>query len=149
MLVPSIFNDNFTDDLFDSFFSYPSFQTSAPAWRAKASTMMQTDVQDKGDSYELDVELPGFKKEDVTVELKDGYLTITAEHNENNDEKNSEGKYIRRERFTGHCSRRFFIGKNIQEEDIKARYENGILNLTFPKEEAKPKIENRKLISIE
>lgn len=142
MLMPSIFEDNFFDDMFDSFFT-------RPISTASYTGMMQTDVKDHGDRYELEIALPGYKKEDIKAELKDGYLTINAEKNENKDEKDSSGKYIRKERYTGHCSRSFFVGKDLKQENINAKFENGVLSLGFPKEVKKPEVEDRQLISIE
>lgn len=141
MLMPSIFRENFMDD----FFGFPeryfgrSFNTNR---------MMQTDVAETDDGYEVTMDLPGFKKEDVKAELKDGYLTITANTNTNNDEKDKNGRYIRRERYSGTCSRSFYVGENVTQEDIKARFENGTLKLDIPKKE-KPKVEESKRISIE
>ena len=100
-------------------------------------------------SYELDIDLPGYKKEDVKAELKDGYLTISAATNTSNDQKDENGKYIRRERYYGNCSRSFYVGENITQEDIKARFEDGILKIVVPKKEAKPAVEEKKYISIE
>ncbi|MCR4907324.1 MAG: Hsp20/alpha crystallin family protein [Lachnospiraceae bacterium] len=141
MLLPSIFSDNFADDLFDNVFSIPSTRVAA------ASKMMQTDVRDKGETYELGIELPGYKKEDITAELKDGYLTVNAKHSESNEEKEN-GKYIRKERYTGHCSRSFYVGEGLKEDDIKAKFEDGVLTLEFPKEVKRPVEEEKKLISI-
>lgn len=141
MLMPSIFGENFMDD----FFGFPerylgrSFNTNR---------MMQTDVAETDDGYEVTMDLPGFKKEDVKAELKNGYLTITANTNTNNDEKDKNGKYIRRERYSGTCSRSFYVGENVTQEDIKARFENGTLKLNIPKKE-RPKLEESKCISIE
>ena len=111
--------------------------------------MVQTDVKDMGDTFELGIALPGYQKEDMTVELKDGYLTVNAEHKENKDEKDENGKYIRRERYTGHCSRSFYVGEEVKQEDIKAKYENGVLTLDIPKQPEKPAVEEKKFISIE
>lgn len=143
MLLPEIFDDNLTNGLFDDLFDFPF------AGSRNYQEMMQTDVKDNGDSYELSISLPGFDKKDIRAELKDGYMTINAEHEENKDEKNSKGKYIRRERYTGHCSRTFYVGKQIREEDVKAKFENGVLSLTMPKEVKKPEVEDKKLIAIE
>ena len=95
------------------------------------------------------MEMPGFKKEDVKAQLKDGMLTIEAATSTNNDQKDEDGRYIRRERFTGSCSRSFYVGETIKQEDIKARFEDGILKICVPKEENKPQIEENKYISIE
>ena len=142
MLMPSIFEDNFFDDMFDTFLTRPAAKSGNYAG------MMQTDVKEKGDSYELEIALPGYKKEDLRAELKEGYLTINAEHSENKEEKDKEGKYIRKERYTGHCSRSFFVGEDLKQEDIKAKFENGLLVLEFPKEVKKPELPEKQLISI-
>ena len=110
---------------------------------------MKTDIKDMEGSYELDIDLPGFKKEDITAELKDGYLNISATSNSSKDEKDSDGKYIRRERYSGSCSRSFYVGEAVTKEDIKARFEDGILKLSVPKMENKPAVEEKKYISIE
>ncbi|MCR5627049.1 MAG: Hsp20/alpha crystallin family protein [Lachnospiraceae bacterium] len=142
MLVPSIFEDNFMDDFFnDNLFSFPSSKSLT------VPSMMQTDIRDKGESYELDISLPGYAKEDIKAELKNGYLTINAEHTDEKTEK-EEGKLIRKERYTGHCSRSYYVGEDIREEDVKAKFENGELILEFPKEVKKPEIEEKKYISI-
>ncbi len=141
MLLPSIFSDNFADDLFDNVFSMPAARITT------ASKMMQTDVKDKGETYELGIELPGYRKEDITAELKEGYLTVNAEHTEDKEEKEN-GRYIRKERYTGHCSRSFYVGTDLKEDDIKAKFEDGVLTLEFPKEVKKPEAEEKKLISI-
>src|SRR5574344_791952 len=143
MLLPEIFDDNLTNGLFDDLFDFPF------AGSRNYQEMMQTDVKDNGENYELSISLPGFEKKDIKAELKDGYMTINAEHEENKDEKNDKGKYIRRERYTGHCSRTFYVGKQIKEEDVKAKFENGVLSLTMPKEVKKPEVEDKKLIAIE
>lgn len=149
MLLPSIFNENFADDIFDDFFDAPV--TFKQVWNpglTSATNMMQTDVKETEKGFELDISLPGFKKEDIKAELKEGYLTINAEHAENKEEK-EEGKFIRKERYTGHCSRSFFVGEEVTEEDIKAKFENGVLTLSIPKKEPEKKVEEKKLIAIE
>ena len=141
MLTPSIFENNFFDDMFDSFFTRPISTNGYTG-------MMQTDVKEIGNNYEIEISLPGYKKEDLRAELKDGYLTINAEHSESKDEKDKNGKYLRKERYTGHCSRSFFVGKDLKQEDISAKFENGVLILEFPKEIKKPEIEQKQFISI-
>lgn len=111
--------------------------------------MMKTDIKDTDNGYEVIMNLPGARKEDVKAELKDGYLTINVTSNTNNDEKDENGKYIRRERFTGSCSRSFYVGDQITQEDIKAKFENGTLTMIIPKKEAKPAVEDKKYIAIE
>ena len=116
------------DNMFDDFFKDPFFT------RNNSVKVMKTDIQEKDDKYILDMDLPGYDKEDIKAQLKDGYLTISAQKNTSNDEKDEEGNYIRRERYCGKCSRSFYVGDSIKEEDIKASFNNGILELTFPKE---------------
>lgn len=144
MLVPSIFEDNFVDSFFDDMFRFP-FNT---VQKSKVPGM-NVDVQEFDDKYLMDLELPGYAKEDIQADLKDGYLTISANHTENKDEKDGDGKYIRKERYYGQCQRSFFVGKEVTEEDIKANYKDGILKLTIPKKEAKPVVEEKKYITIE
>lgn len=146
MLMPSIFGESLFDDFFDDF--------ARPARRVVRSNtpttnVMRTDVKENEDSYELHIELPGYKKEDVKAQLKEGYMTISAETKQNNDEKDEDGKYIRRERYYGTCSRSFYVGDDITEEDIKAKFENGVLMIIVPKKEKAPKVEENKYIAIE
>ena len=143
MLMPSIFGENLFDDLFDDF-ARPAKRNTA---YEQAPAVMRTDVKEKEDSYELEIDLPGYKKENVKAQLKDGYMTITAEAKKDTDEKDEDGKYIRREKYYGTCSRSFYVGKNVTEEDIKAKFEDGVLKVTVPKKQAKPKED--KFISIE
>lgn len=142
MLMPSIFGEDLFDTFFDDF-GWPS----RPA--VSTSNIMRTDVRETETGYELDIDLPGYKKEDVQAELKEGYLTITAKSNSNNDQKDANGRYIRRERYSGTCSRRFYVGDDIEQTDIKAKFENGILKIAVPKKEAKPVVEENKYITIE
>ena len=140
MLMPSIFNDNLFDDFFD--FNYPTF-------RYDTTVLMKTDIKETDNGYEVTMNLPGVKKEDVKAELKDGYLTIQASSNTSKDEKDNDGRYIRRERYAGTCSRSFYVGDAVTQEDIKAKFENGTLTLDIPKKDAKPAVEQKKYISIE
>ena len=146
MLMPSIFGENLFDEFFDDFVR-PTRRVVR--YNTPSTTIMKTDVKETEGSYELDIDLPGYKKEDVKAELKDGYLTVSAATNTNNDQKDENGKYIRRERYYGNCSRSFYVGENITQEDIKARFEDGILKIVVPKKEAKPAVEEKKYISIE
>ncbi len=140
MLMPSIFGESLLDDFFDdSFINYG----------AGSSELMKTDIKDTEDGYEITMNLPGVKKEDVKAELKDGYLTINASSNTNKDEKDDKGRYIRRERYSGSCSRSFYVGDQVTEADIKAKFENGTLQMLVPKKEEKPAVENKKYIAIE
>jgi HSP20 family molecular chaperone IbpA len=139
MLMPSIFGE----DLFDDWMNWPWSRSY------NYNTLMKTDVRDTKDGYELDIDMPGFAKEDIKAELKDGYLTISAASKKDNDQKDENGKYIRRERYAGSCSRSFYVGDQISQEDVKAKFENGILKLSIPKKEEKPAVEENKYISIE
>lgn len=146
MLVPSIFGE----DLFDNFFEDFARPTRSIArYAAPNANVMRTDVKETESGYELDVDLPGYKKENVQVELKDGCLIVSAKMEENRDEKDADGKYIRRERYSGSCSRSFYVGEEIEQEDIRARFEDGILKLSVPKKEARPKVEENRYIAIE
>ena len=140
MLMPSIFGENLFDDFMDDFMMNRGARS--------VQNVMKTDIKETDDRYELKIEMPGYRKEDVKAQLKDGYLTISAETDNSSEEKNEEGKYIRRERYTGAVSRSFFVGKDLTEEDIRARFENGILHIALPKEAPK-KIEENKYIAIE
>ncbi len=146
MLMPSIFGENLFDDFFDDF-ARPV--RSAARYSTPATNVMRTDIKESDAGYELDIDLPGYRKEDVKAELADGYLTISAETKKNDDKKDENGKYIRRERYYGTCSRSFYVGEDVTEEDIKAKFEDGILKLLVPKKEAQPKIEEKKYIPIE
>ena len=146
MLMPSIFGESLIDSFFDGFVS-PAKQVVR--YNTPTTNVMKTDIKDTADGYELDIELPGYKKEDVSAELKDGYLTVSASIKSDNDQKDANGKYIRRERYYGSCSRSFYVGDVITQEDIKARFENGILKLYVPKKEEKPAVEEKKYIPIE
>ena len=140
MLMPSIFGENLLDDFFGEPFGGYDYSESG---------LMTTDVKDTDKGYEVTMNMPGVKKEDVKAELKDGYLTVSAETNTKKDEKAEDGKYIRRERYSGSCSRSFYVGDGVKQEDIKAKFEDGILKLFVPKEAAKPAVEQKKYISIE
>ena len=118
------------------------------SWDYSNTSLMNTDIKENDNDYELTMNLPGVKKEDVTADLKDGYLTIHATSNQNKDEKDEDGKYIRRERYSGSCNRSFYVGDAVTEEDIKANFENGTLKMTIPKKEAKA-VPEKKFISIE
>lgn len=144
MLMPSIWGDNLFDDFFDNF-TRPSYTVK----NIPTNGLMKTDIKETADGYELKIELPGYNKEDVKAQLKDGYMTISASTSQNNDEKDDNGKYIRRERYVGSSSRSFYVGEDITEEDIKASFENGILNISIPKKQPQPKIEEHKYITIE
>ena len=138
MLVPSIFGRDMFDDFFGN--SLSNYRTN---------DLMKTDIKDTDNAYELTIDMPGIKKEDIKAELKDGYLTVNATSGYSNDDKASNGKYIRRERHYGSCSRSFYVGNAVTQDDIKASFENGTLKLVIPKKEDKPAIENKNYIRIE
>lgn len=137
MFVPEVFRRNGFDDFFDAPFGMgrPSAQ------------VMKTDVKETENGYELAIDLPGIPKEQVRAELHDGYLTVSAETSQNNDEQDENGTYIRRERFTGSYSRSFYVGKNVTEADIRAKFADGVLRLDIPKKE--PAAPEKKYIAIE
>lgn len=146
MLMPSIFGESLFDDFFDDF-ARPA--RSVARYSTPATNVMRTDVKESEKGYELHIELPGYQKEDVKAQLKDGYLTISAETDQNHDKKDEDGKFIRKERYYGTCSRSFYVGENITEEDIKAKFENGILKVIVPKKEKVPEVEENRYIAIE
>ena len=151
MLMPSIFNDN----LFDNFFDFPFYDDRAERQAEKklyghhAANLMKTDIKEKKDGYDLEMDLPGFKKDEVKVELNNGYLTVSAEKGLDKDEEDKKGKYIRKERYAGAMQRSFYVGENLTQEDIKAKYENGILMLDIPKKAPEKKVEEKKFVTIE
>ena len=155
MMVPSIFGENLFDDFFDDFFDWPAYDkqmkdAQKKLYGRRADNIMKTDVRDHDDHYEIDVDLPGFKKEELSLELTDGYLTIKAAKGLDKDEKEKKtGKYIRRERYMGSMTRSFYVGDTLTQEDIKAEYKNGVLKLTVPKPDPNKKVEKTNYIAIE
>lgn len=144
MLMPSIFGENVFDDWMD--FSFPDIDKKLYGKHAK--NVMKTDIREMDDSYEVVIDLPGFKKDEIEVQLENGYLTISAAKGLDKDETDRQGKYLRQERYAGSMSRSFYVGEDITEEDIHGKFENGILKLDIPKVEAK-KVEQKKHIAIE
>lgn len=128
-------------DLFDDMFRDPFFNEGE-------SKLMKTDIKEKKDKYLIDIDLPGYEKDNIKIEILDGYLTIHASVNKENDEE-EKGKYVRKERYAGECSRSFYIGDNIKEEDIKAKFKNGTLTLEIPKKEERKQLPDTKYIPIE
>ena len=139
MLMPSIFGEDLLDDFFGEPFGGYDYSESG---------LMTTDVKDSDKGYEVTMNMPGVKKEDVKAELKDGYLTVSAETNTRKDEKDEDGKYIRRERYAGSTSRSFYVGDGVKNDEVHAKFENGVLKLSIPKKAAQ-EIEADKYISIE
>ena len=143
MLAPSIFENSFMNDFFEDM-----FRTPFDMMRNVQIPGMKADVQEFDDKYQMDIELPGFTREEIHADLENGYLTIQAEHSENKEEKNEkDGTYIRRERYSGKYQRSFYVGDEMTQEDIKANFKNGILTIEFPKEVEK-RVEERKYIPI-
>ena len=149
MLVPSIFNDS----LFNDFFEFPFIDDRAERRAERklyghhAANLMKTDIREQDNGYQLEIDLPGFKKEEIQVELKNGYLTVSAEKGLDEDKKS--GRYLRQERYAGACQRSFYVGEDVTQEEIKAQFHHGILELFVPKKEAKQPEEKKNYISIE
>ena len=148
MMMPSIFGENLFDDWMDFPFDDDFFGRKNPLYGKHAKNMMMKDVKETDNGYDLDIDRPGFKKDEISAQLKDGYLTISAAKGLDKDEKEKDGKYIRRERYAGTMSRSFYVGEGVEQDDIHAKYENGILKLSIPKKDAK-EVEQKKYISIE
>ena len=147
MMVPSIFGENLFDDFFDDFFDWPAYDkqmkdAQKKLYGRRGENLMKTDVRDHDDHYEIDVDLPGFKKEELSLELTDGYLTIKAAKGLDKEEKDKKGKLIRQERYSGAMQRSFYVGDAVTQEDVKAKFEDGVLRLSIPKNEEKKVPEN-------
>ena len=139
MLLPRRRNEF---DLFDEMFNDPFFTRGE-------NKLMKTDIKEKGDKYLLEVDLPGYEKEDIKIEIDDGYLTVHASMNKDVDESDKNSKYVHKERYVGECSRSFYVGEEINEEDIKASFKNGTLKIELPKKEQKKLEDSKKYIDIE
>ena len=150
MLYPSLFNDSLFDDLMG--FDFPAFRgfddVDKKLYGKHAAHVMKTDVHEQEDKYEVAIDLPGFKKDEINLSLENGYLTVSAAKGLDKDEKDKKGKVIRQERYAGSMQRSFYVGENITEEDVKARFEDGVLKLDVPKKET-PKLPEKKTIMIE
>lgn len=145
MMMPSIFSNNLFNDWMD--FTFP--EVDKKLYGKQSTNLMQTDIKEKENNYEVSIDLPGFQKDEINAELKDGYLIISAVKNVNNDEKDKDGKYIRRERYTGNMGRSFYVGEEITQNDIHAKFENGILYLDIPKKDKKKQVEEKHYVTIE
>ena len=152
MMMPSIFGENLFDEWmdfpFDDDFDKYFFGKKNPLYGKHAKNMMKTDVKETDGTYEVDIYLPGFKKDEISAKLENGYLTVSAAKGLDKDEKDKKGKYIRRERYAGAMSRSFYVGDSVTQDEIKARYEDGILKLSVPKKDAKA-VEKNDCIAIE
>ena len=131
-MLPSIFGESLFDDFFDDFAMVPAHGKRNPLYGKHSKNLMKTDVRETNNTYEVDIDLPGFKKDEINVDLQDGYLTISASKSLDKDEKNKKGKYIRQERYSGACSRSFYVG-DVEPKDVSAKYEDGILKISMPK----------------
>ena len=148
-MLPSIFRDNLFDDMFDfDDFDKEFNRMMRPLYGKHAQNMMKTDVRETDNSYELDIDLPGFKKDEIKVELDNGYLSISAAKGLDKDEEKKDGKYIRRERYAGSMNRTFYVGSQLTQQDIQAKVEDGILKISVPKKDVQ-QIEQNKYIAIE
>ena len=147
MLVPSIFEENLLDD----WMHFPKMEfpdIDHKLYGKNAPHVMKTDVHENDNGYELDIDLPGFKKDDIKISLDNGYLLVNASKSHENDEKDDKGKVIRQERYSGSMQRNFYVGDAIEEDDIKAKFEDGVLKLSVPKKDT-TKVPEKKFISIE
>ena len=153
MLMPSIFGENLFDDFFDDFPFYDDKaerRLEKKLYGRRAQNLMKTDIREMDNGYEVVIDLPGFKKDEVKASLDNGYLTISAAKGLDKDEQDKEsGRYIRRERYAGACERSFYVGEHVTQEEIKAEFKHGILKIFVPKKEAKPEVEQKKYIAIE
>ena len=148
MLLPSIFGENLFDEMMNFDFDKEFERMTRPLYGKHNKNMMKTDVRETDNSYELDIDLPGFKKDEINVQLDNGYLNIQAAKGLDKDEEKKDGQYIRRERYAGSMSRTFYVGSQLTQNDIHAKFEDGILKLSIPKKDA-PQIEQNKYIAIE
>ena len=148
-MMPSIFGENLFDEFFDDDFPMiPMRSIRNPLYGKNAKNLMKTDVRETDNTYELDIDLPGFKKDEVQLDLKDGYLTISAAKGLDKDQEDKKGKYIRQERYAGACSRSFFVGEGIETRDVSAKFEDGILRVSLPKQ-VKKELPRNSTITIE
>jgi len=147
MLLPSIFGERLLDDWMD----FPGMDLpdiDRKLYGKHAANVMKTDVREHDDGYEVDIDLPGFKKDEISLSLENGYLSVNAAKGLDKDEKDKKGKLIRQERYAGSMTRSFYVGEAITEQEVKAKFENGVLQLSIPKKEA-PNVPEKKLIAIE
>lgn len=136
-MLPSIFGENLFDDFFGNDFGFfPTWNEHSPLYGKHAKNLMKTDVRETDECYELDVDLPGFQKDEIHVDVKDGYLTVSAQKGLDKDEEDKKGRVLRQERYAGACSRSFYVG-DVKAEDVKAKYESGVLTVLIPKKEPK------------
>lgn len=145
-MLPAVFGENLFDEMFDDMMR-PMHSMEKALYGKHARAIMKTDVRETDNSYEVDIDLPGFKKDEISAQLKDGYLTVSASKSLDKDKQDKDGNYIRRERYAGSMSRSFYVGDSVREEDVHAKYEDGILKLSIPKKSEQKKLASH--ISIE
>ena len=146
-MLPSMFGENLFDGFFHDFDMFPAWSGRNPLYGKHARNMMKTDVRETENSYEVDVDLPGFKKDEIHVDLKDGYLTIQAAKGLDKDQEDKKGKYIRQERYAGAMSRSFYVG-DVEPDQVSAKYEGGVLRISLPKQ-GKPELPKDNTIAIQ
>ena len=149
MLTPAIFNDSLFDDLFEFPYLRDFDHIDRKLYGKNAERVMKTDVKEHDDSFEAEIDLPGFSKDQIGLELKNGYLTVSAKKGHENDKKDKEGRIIRQERYSGSMQRSFYVGEELTEEDIKAKFADGVLSITVPKKEPKKALPETKRIARE
>ena len=150
-MLPSVFTENLFDEMFDDMFNNMMPMVAGrrnPLYGKHSKNLMKTDVRETESAYEMDVDLPGFKKEEVQVQLENGFLTISASKGLDRENEEKKGRYIRQERYMGQCSRSFYVGDSVRPEDVSAKFEDGILRVTLPKNTPK-QLEAKNTIAIE
>ncbi len=146
-MLPSMFGENLFDDFFHDFDMFPAWSGRNPLYGKHARNMMKTDVRETENTYEVDVDLPGFQKDEIHLELRDGYLTISASKGLDKDQEDQKGRYIRQERYAGALSRSFYVG-DVEPDQVSAKYEGGVLRISLPKQ-GKPELPKDNTIAIQ
>ena len=146
-MLPSMFGENLFDDFFHDFDMFPAWSGRNPLYGKHARNMMKTDVRETENTYEVDVDLPGFQKDEIHLELRDGYLTISASKGLDKDQEDQKGRYIRQERYAGALSRSFYVG-DVEPDQVSAKYEGGVLRISPPKQ-GKPELPKDNTIAIQ
>ncbi len=150
-MFPALMNDTMFSDLFDDpfFEGWRNMDRAAACDPNMSAGMMSTDVRETDKGYMVDIDMPGFKKDDISLDLQNGYLTVSAHRNSSHEDKDDNGRWLRRERYAGSCSRSFYVGEDVKESDIHASYRNGTLCIQVPKMQAQPQVESKHQIAIE
>ena len=150
-MFPALMNDTMFSNLFDDpfFEGWRNMDRAAACDPNMSAGMMSTDVRETDKGYMVDIDMPGFKKDDISLDLQNGYLTVSAHRNSSHEDKDDNGRWLRRERYMGSCSRSFYVGEDVKESDIHASYRNGTLCIQVPKMQAQPQVESKHQIAIE